>query len=177
MVQAGILAFCVDMILVLTTGTVMVCSATGKTLKPWDPDTLAFEVSEVLKGEHVPGTLAIPGVMVDWDDIQMGTMPLLSHRTRYSEGACITSFYRTGAEYLLLLQHRPDDPRPAGLTPYWVLLAPTNEQITGPHDPWADWVRNELRHATADGEVPDAEATLPARNARRARRHRRSPCP
>lgn len=124
---------------------VMVGSATGKTLKPWDADTLAFEVREVLKGENVPDTLPIPGVIVDWDDVQEDTVPYRSHRIMYSGGECITSFYKLGTEYLLLLNRMPEVPRLAGLTPYWAILAPTNEQIRGPDDPWVAWVRATLQ--------------------------------
>ena len=30
------------------------------------------------------------------------------------------------------------------MTPYWQSLAPTNEQVRGPDDPWVAWVRKEL---------------------------------
>jgi hypothetical protein len=124
---------------------VAVGSATpGRALKPWQGDTLAFEVREVLKGRGVPDTVQFYGVAADWDDFQEGPVPYLSHRLRYSEGSCINAFYRVGAEYLLLLGRVPDNPRLAGLTPYWAFLAPTNEQLRGPDDPWLRWVRLQL---------------------------------
>ncbi|HEY0150528.1 MAG TPA: hypothetical protein VGB92_00940 [Longimicrobium sp.] len=137
---------------------VAVGSATGRTLKRFDADTLAFEVREVLKGRSVPDTIRFYGVVADWDDFQEGPVPYLSHRLRYSEGDCINAFYRIGAEYLLLLGRQPGNPRLAGLTPYWQLLAPTNDQIRGPDDPWLKWVRLQLR--------PTAPAAAPARRRR-----------
>lgn len=47
-------------------------------------------------------------------------------------GSCFAQRYREGAEYLLLLR---------GGSPYWAPLAPTNEEISGPGDPWLAWVR------------------------------------
>ena len=124
-------------------------SATGRTLKPWDADTLAFEVREVLKGRAVADTLHIFGIVADWDDFQDGPIPYASHRLRYAWGACINTFYRTGAEYLLLLGRREGDSRHAELTPYWRILAPTNEQLRGPDDPWLRWVRLQISRPPA----------------------------
>jgi hypothetical protein len=126
----------------------------GRTLKAWDSDTLAFAVVEVLAGTDVPDTLRFHGLVADWDDFQEGPVPYLSHRLRYSEGSCTTAFYRIGAEYLLLLRRVPGNPRLAGLTPYWTILAPTNEQLRGPDDPWLAWVRAQLRAAPSRGPTP-----------------------
>ena len=127
---------------------VAVGSATpGRTLKRLDTDTLAFAVVEVLSGSDVPDTLRFYGVVAEWDDFQEGPVPYLSHRPRYSEGDCTTAWYRIGAEYLFLLGRVPENPRLAGLTPYWTILAPTNEQLRGADDPWLAWVREQLRSA------------------------------
>lgn len=124
---------------------VAVGSATpGRKLKAWDSDTLAFEVREVLKGENVSDTIYFHGVVIEHDDFQEGPVPYLSHRTLYAAGACINAFYRIGAEYLLLLGRVPRNPRLQGLTPYWTILAPTNEQLRGPDDPWLLWVREQI---------------------------------
>jgi hypothetical protein len=48
--------------------------------------------------------------------------------------------YRRGAEYLLLLTRE----QAGELTPYWSPLAPTNEQVSGPDDPWIQWVKIEV---------------------------------
>ena len=60
------------------------------------------------------------------------------------DGPCFAYEYRLGAEYLFLL-NRVDGSDV--LTPYWIALGPTNEQIRGPEDPWVRWVREQL----ADG--------------------------
>jgi hypothetical protein len=142
---------------------VAVGSATGRTLKRFDADTLAFEVREVLKGSGVPDTIRFYGAVADWDDFQEGPVPYLSHRLRYSEGDCINAFYRIGAEYLLLLGRQPGNPRLAGLTPYWQLLAPTNEQLRGPDDPWLKWVRLQLAARPSGTARPRRSTASPAR--------------
>ncbi|HEX8693848.1 MAG TPA: hypothetical protein VF746_15610 [Longimicrobium sp.] len=124
---------------------VAVGSATpGRRLKAWDYDTLAFEVREVLKGENVSDTIYFGGVVTEHDDFQEGPVPYLSHRTLHAAGDCINAYYRIGAEYLLLLGRVPGNRRLRGLTPYWTLLAPTNEQLRGPDDPWLLWVREQV---------------------------------
>jgi len=145
---------------------VAVGSATGRALKPWDGDTLAFAVREVLKGSGVPDTLRFYGVVADWDDFQDGPVPYFSHRFRYAAGSCINAFYKLGAEYLLLLGRRPEIP---GLSPYWQILAPTNEQLRGPDDPWLRWVKQRLAAPPANrARTRRRGASPPARPASRA---------
>jgi hypothetical protein len=135
-------------------------STPGRTLKPWDSDRLAFAVKEVLKGSDVPDTLLIHGIVTDQNDFQDGPVPYVTHRSRVSGGgACMTRFYKLGAEYLFLLSRRRGEPA-AQLTPYWQLLAPTNEQLRGPDDPWLKWVRLQLR-LTAPAAAPAQRRTTP----------------
>ena len=51
-----------------------------------------------------------------------------------------------GCRVLLLLKvaSQPVFGPPGQLTPYWRALAPTNEQVFGPDDPWESWVRRQL---------------------------------
>jgi len=50
-------------------------------------------------------------------------------------GSCFAQSYKNGAHYLLLLK---------GGTPYWAPLSPTNEEVSGPADPWVLWVKRQL---------------------------------
>ncbi len=60
-------------------------------------------------------------------------------------GNCVALEYRQGAEYLLLLKRSSNQAAlPDTLTPYWAALAPTNEQVFGPADPWVAWVRKTV---------------------------------
>jgi hypothetical protein len=105
---------------------------------------VAFAVREVLKGT-AGDTLRIYGGLEDHDSFQEGPVPYLSYHRRYA-GECAAFTYRPGGEYLLLMA-----PSTAGLgiSPYWQILAPTNEQIRGRDDPWVVWVRREIAAARA----------------------------
>jgi hypothetical protein len=99
-----------------------------------------FEVLEILKGNSVPKEVAIAGAFVDRDDFNRSVEPYRLVRAAGRHGDCFATEYRPNAEYLLLLR------RNAGvLTPYWAPLAPLNEQIQGPDDPWVRWIRTEIQ--------------------------------
>lgn len=111
---------------------------------------MAFQVLEVLKGTPASDTLVFMGVPDDRDSFRPedeDEVPYLSYH-RWSAGDCITALYRPGAEYLLLLGRRVNG---EPLHPYWQILAPTNEQIRGPDDPWVRWVRTVLESRRTDG--------------------------
>ena len=115
---------------------------------------MAFETREVLKGDAVPDTLRFVGYPDDRDSFQEEPVPYLATFRWRGGGDCTSTTYRPGAEYLLLLG---DSPAGLGLSPYWQVLAPTNEQIRGPDDPWVGWVRQVLagarrRHAVMKDE-------------------------
>jgi hypothetical protein len=68
------------------------------------PDsTVEFRVAEVLKGEHVPNTLIIPGYLVDKDDFNDRPVPYDFIRPGGRAGSCIANRYKEGAEFLLFL--------------------------------------------------------------------------
>lgn len=109
-----------------------------------------FVVLEVLRGRP-PVELRVGGYFVDHDDFNRGDVPYRIVRPSGQRGSCFTQEYRRGAEYLLLLRDAPhvlpiiaegNEPR---LTPYWAALAPLNEQVRGPDDPWVVWVRSAVR--------------------------------
>jgi hypothetical protein len=94
------------------------------------PTQVKFVILEVLKGRLPSSTIEFNGVLTDRDDPNDRPVPYDSVRPG-GHGACVALNYRTGAEYLLLLR-RGEDPawaHPNALTPYWVPLGPTNEQL------------------------------------------------
>ena len=101
--------------------------------------TVSFAIEERLRGAELPDRLRLPGVLVEQDDFNRGPVPYTIVRPSGQRGSCFTLEYRIGAEYLLILK---DSPR--GLTPFWMPLAPFNEQIRGSDDPWVEWVRQQL---------------------------------
>lgn len=103
---------------------------------------VSFAVREVLKGDAVPDTLVFYGTLDDRDSFHPADEPvpyLESHR--WYGGSCLSTTYRPGGEYLLLLG---SSKRMGKSNPYWVWLAPTNEQIRGPDDGWVAWVRQAI---------------------------------
>jgi len=99
-----------------------------------------FEILEHIRGPDSLSHLELRGVLVARDDFNSGTVPYQIVRPAGQRGDCHAQEYRAGAEYLLLLQ-----PGVEGLTPHWKPLAPFNEQLRGPDDPWLIWVREAAR--------------------------------
>jgi hypothetical protein len=104
---------------------------------------VAFAVEEVLRGSDVPDTLHFGGTIRDEDAIPpeaVEDVPHLSYIRRWG-GDCLAMTYRSGGQYLLLLQYSEER---GTLDPYWSVLAPTNNEVSGPDDPWIGWVRSEI---------------------------------
>ena len=99
---------------------------------------VSFRVVERLRGAAGSDSLVMPGVLVQYDNYNAGTVPYRIVRSAGQRGDCYAHEYRRGAEYLFLLRSTP-----AGPSQYWAPLAPVNEQIRGSDDPWLKWVRTE----------------------------------
>lgn len=93
----------------------------------------------MLSGATEGGDLVFPGTIVEQSDFNEGSVPYQMVRPSGQRGDCYAREYRVDGEYLFLL--RDDE---GTLTPYWVPLAPTNEEIRGEDDPWVAWVRDRL---------------------------------
>ena len=104
-----------------------------------------FRVVEILKG-IVPGEIIeFNGALTEQDDRNDRPVPYDFIRPGGRHGNCVALEYRQGAEYLLLLKRSSNQAAlPDTLTPYWAALAPTNEQVFGPADPWVAWVRKTV---------------------------------
>lgn len=114
-------------------------------VKGFPPYEIRFQVLEVLHGSRVPADLWIHGAFVAHDDFNDHPVPYLYARPDSRSGGCYAYFYREGGEYLLLLSRDEQ----GLLTPYGA--GPTNEQVRGALDPWAAWVREQLRAPRAPG--------------------------
>jgi len=100
-----------------------------------------FAILEHIRGPDSLSHLELRGVLVARDDFNSGTVPYQIVRSAGQRGDCHAQEYRAGAEYLLILQERGIE----GLSPHWKPLAPFNEQLRGPDDPWLIWVREVAR--------------------------------
>jgi len=108
-----------------------------------------FHAGAILKGRVSINLLPIPGSLVPADDFNDSPAPYTFVRPTGRRGSCFADTFKEGGQFLLMLRPtreiRADpDPFEPELTPYWEALAPTDEQVTGPRDPWVRYVREVL---------------------------------
>jgi hypothetical protein len=92
----------------------------------------------VVKGEHPGLWVTVAGRLADYRAPSGRTPPYAEIDCVGRTPGCASCFarsYAMGRQYLLLLK---------GGTPYWAPLSPTNEEVSGPSDPWITWVRRTL---------------------------------
>jgi hypothetical protein len=102
--------------------------------------SIRFEVTEVIKGRRI-AELVLKGELVDFDDFNETPQPYQSARPNADRGSCWAWQYKTGAQYLLILEKD----RTRGLTAEWYPRAPVNEQLHSDEDPWLLWVRTRAK--------------------------------
>lgn len=101
---------------------------------------IEFSVKEVIKGENIAPRIILNGYLTDRDDFNDGPVPYDFVRKGGRGGSCSAYEYKRGAEFLLFLKKVDGE-----LTIRWYALAPTNEQLRSPDDPWAVWVKEQLK--------------------------------
>ena len=101
---------------------------------------IQFKVEEVLKGEGIPATLTIEGLLSAVDDFNDHPVPYDMVRPGGRHGSCEVYNYKKNAEFLLFLKKEEGK-----LTPYWASMSPTNEQLRPPDDAWLNWIKEYLR--------------------------------
>jgi hypothetical protein len=101
---------------------------------------IQFKVEEVLKGEGIPATLTIEGLLSLVDDFNDHPVPYDMVRPGGRHGSCEVYIYKKDAEFLLFLRKEEGK-----LTPYWASESPTNEQLRSPDDAWLKWVKEYLQ--------------------------------
>lgn len=114
-----------------------------------------FHVEEVLKGKAVPTTFIFTGSLSQKDDFNDRPLPYDFVRPGGRGGACYAYEYKQGAQFLLFIKQQKDK-----LTPYWIPLAPTNEQLLSDNDPWLVWVRGHLKWLGTATEVEKLQLTF-----------------
>ncbi len=94
-----------------------------------------FEILEVLKGRLESNRLTVGGQTDRYDGPNDGAAPYNFVRPGGRHGECFASDYKQGAKFLLFLREG---------SPNWAPLAATNEEVSGPNDPWVLWVKEYL---------------------------------
>lgn len=103
-----------------------------------EPGHVTLRVLDVLKGPLAGIFITVPGRLADYR-VPAGRRPPYAEIDCEGRvpgcGSCFAQTYKASGQYLLLLK---------GGTPYWAPLSPTNEEVSGPDDPWVTWVRRQL---------------------------------
>ncbi len=123
-------------------------TALGYSLEPRDtsirttgvPDSkVLFKIEEILKGDTHSGTIELNGYLSDQDDFNDHPAPYNFVRRGGRHGSCFANTYKKGAQFLLCLRRSDAVKWPGATTPFTVNidpLAPVNEQLHSPDDPW-----------------------------------------
>ncbi len=120
---------------------------------PRDPNTrttgvpdskITFRVEEVLKGDSLKGTIELNGYLTDTDEFNDHPPPYNFVRKSGRAGSCFANTYRKDAQFLLFLK-RSDNVKWPGVTAAFTVnidpLAPVNEQLHSPDDPWIYYIK------------------------------------
>jgi hypothetical protein len=113
---------------------------------------IRFVVVEVVRGRAVPAELTLQGELVAQDDFNVDRSPYDIVRGNGLAGSCFAWQYRTGQQYLLMLKKKAGE-----LTPDWYPLAPVNEQLHSPEDPWLLWVRARANRKEKSKGLPQKQ--------------------
>jgi hypothetical protein len=112
------------------------------------PDSkVAFKVEEILKGDSLFSPIELNGYLTDDDDFNTLPVPYRFARPGAHKGSCYANQYKRGAQYLLFLKkatHVKSVRATTALTVNIDALAPVNEQLHSPHDPWMYYIKGVI---------------------------------
>jgi len=100
-----------------------------------DESDIKMKVLEVIKGDFKEATITIRGQTANYDGPNDRPVPYDFVREGGRHGDCYASDYKRNGKFLLFLREG---------TVHWAALAATNEEVSGPEDPWVVWVKNQL---------------------------------
>ncbi len=135
--------------------------------KPSDPNLITsgvpdskvtLKVEELLKGDGLGGKIVLNGYLGEQDDFNDHAVPYTFVRPGGRHGSCFANTYKQGAQYLLLLKNSDSVKWVHATTRFTVNidpLAPVNEQLHSPDDPWVYYIKGVLfgmRHTTGGKE-------------------------
>jgi hypothetical protein len=100
-----------------------------------DKVQVELEVLEVLKGTLAEKTLLVGGHLSADPDPNDKAPPYNFVRRGGRGGACFAFNYLKRGQFVLFLRRG---------TPYWAPLSAVNEEVSGPDDPWVQWIKRRL---------------------------------
>ena len=99
------------------------------------PITMA--VLEVVKGGFKGSTVVVEGETARYEGRNDSPVPYDFVRPGGRSGDCFADDYKPGGQFLLFLRDG---------SVHWSPLAATNEEVSGPTDPWVTWVKQRLKN-------------------------------
>jgi hypothetical protein len=97
---------------------------------------IEMTVVEVVKGSFNGKTIRVEGQTARYEGPNDGAPPYDFVRVGGRHGNCFASDYKAGGQFLLFIR---------GGNVHWSPLAATNEEVSGPKDPWVVWVRDRVK--------------------------------
>ena len=98
---------------------------------------ISMTVLEVLKGDFKASAVVVDGETARYEGANDLPAPYDFVRPGGRSGDCFADDYKPGGQFLLFLRHG---------TVHWSPLAATNEEVSGPSDPWVTWVKERLKN-------------------------------
>jgi hypothetical protein len=100
-----------------------------------------LQVLDILKGAWTGDRMWVEGYTEAYEGRHIiqerhGGPPYHWVRDGGTHGDCHAHDYQMHTQFLLFLKHG---------TPYWASMAATNEEVSGPDDPWVLWVTRFLQ--------------------------------
>lgn len=103
---------------------------------PFGFGKIQFSILETLKGNLNPGKIIeITGYPTKSTGVVVDTAVPYHASRRQSGGTCQPYDYHENGLFLLFLKDQ---------SPYWAAFAATNEEVSGPDDPWVIWAKEYL---------------------------------
>ena len=97
---------------------------------------IKMSVLEVLKGSYSKKVIGVKGFTDRYEGPNLSEVPYNQVRPGGLHGNCYAFDYKKNGQFLLIMKEG---------RVHWLPLAATNEEVSGPNDPWLVWVKRVLK--------------------------------
>ena len=97
---------------------------------------IRMTVLEVFKGSYSKESIWVRGFTDQYEGPNEGEVPYKLVRRGGRHGNCYAFDYKKNGQFLLIMKKG---------RVHWSPLAPTNEEVSGPNDPWVVWVNQVMK--------------------------------